>query len=186
MPRPTVLIDQAALTSVINDLESKESFTNFSALCQKVCETDWAKGLTNSAGKHVTLQPQVVYSRIVEFKIPTITKAGKKGRVAGTKVTGIRTPRATKFAANALVQKSLADMRKTLPKSETGLINKIEQGSIKAMVKAFCRNCVAYEASLIGDASCSGCPLSPIVFSKLTKYKTQRCNSVEEQEDEDA
>lgn len=174
MPRPTVLIDKSQLEQVIKDLESKQTFSNLSALCKSVCETDWAKSIKNSVGKDVVLQPQVVYNRIEEFKLQLNTKPGKKGRAAGVKVSGVRRSRSEKFSQNPLVQATIEKLRQDSPKSEGKLIDKIEGGSIKAMVKAMCRNCVCYEQSLIGDKSCLGCPLSPIVFVNMKNYKKEQ------------
>jgi len=171
MPRPSVLIDKDAFISVINALESKQKFSNISALCNAVCETDWAKTLKNSAGNPVVLQPMTVRQRIEEFKVELVTQPGKRGNPGVAGIKREHKPRSEKFAASDLVTQGLKAIRDATPHGHKKLVNKIAAGSLKAAVRLKCLDCVNYESSLIGDRSCLGCPLSVFVFVKLKKFK---------------
>lgn len=170
MPRPSVQINKSDLENVIQKLESEQTFSNLSSLCQKVCDTDWAKSLKNSAGNSVTLQPQTVYNRIQEFKIPVITKPGRRGGgLAGVKRD--RKPRSELMASNSLVQKAFDELRASTPKQHTKLVDRISAGSLKAAMKLKCLDCVNYQPGEIATSSCFGCPLMPFVCLHLTKLK---------------
>lgn len=171
MPRPTINIRETELRSLINTLESSKTFKNHSELFKAVCDSDWAKSLKNSAGNAVTLQPATVYQRVKEFGITLKTEAGKKGRVAGSSFTVVRTTRASKFSTNELVQNSIKSIRKNTPHGYKKLVDKIEAGSLKAAVRLKCLDCVNYTVGEIGVEACSSCPLAPFVFVKLSSYK---------------
>lgn len=173
MPRPTVLIDKDQLTHVITMLESASAYGNMSALCKAVCETEWAKGVKNSVGKTVDLQPQVVYNRIQEFAIAVKTQPGKKGRSKGFKPTGTRKPRSERFSTNKLVSDAIDTLRKNVPHGHKKLVDKLAAGSLKAAVKLKCLDCVAYVPGEIGTESCRSCPLAAFVYVNLSKYKQE-------------
>lgn len=167
MGRASILIDKVELTNQINSAESTNTFDNLFSLCSHICNSDWAKTLKNSSGRSITLTPSVVYQRINQFSIPTITKPGKRGRIKGQIVGHVnRKTRATKFAENKDISESIAILRKNVPSQYQHLVDKIEKGSGKACIRVKCLDCVNYTASLISDESCKSCPLYPLIYKK--------------------
>jgi hypothetical protein len=73
--RQKLVIDKEKLQSVINELESKQSFTKIGDLFKAVANTDWAKNLSPRP-----LTDQVARLRFKEFDLECKTKKARKGK----------------------------------------------------------------------------------------------------------
>lgn len=164
MSRSPLIVNEKQLESVINDLESKNTYGSVGDLCQAVSDTDWAKGIQNAAHKVKGISPQMVYVKIREFKIPIKTQRGK--RTAGD--TTKRVSRGDKIKRLDLAEYQ-NDMKQELgqkgtPDKAKALAAKAMDGSIKAAVQFKCYQCYGYTE---GYKSCTGgdgvpCALYPI------------------------
>ena len=162
MSRSPLIVDEAQLESVINDLESNNTYASVGDLCQAVSDTNWGKGIQNAARKVKGISPQMVYVKIRDFKIPIKTKRGTRGK------TKNRVPRADKIKKLDLsdYQKNMKRElgQKGTPDKAKVLAAKAMDGSIKAAVQFKCYQCYGYTE---GYKSCTGgdgvpCALYPI------------------------
>ena len=157
MARTKIPVDAAKLQETVSGLEANRTFVNQSALFQAVAETEWAKGLK--------LTPAVIYLRVREFKTTCKTLPGKKGGVmtqeridAMRAGRGTRQPRSEKMKGFA---DSFEKMRKAFPAKSLPIIEKAEQGSLRAAIKLMCLDCSGQQAVEVRNCVCPGCPLFP-------------------------
>lgn len=157
MARTKLEISKDEFQKVVTDLEAKQTFENPSILWKAVEASDWAKSL-----KPRPLTAAVAYVRAKELGIVYKTPPGKRGN-PGVAVGGgaprVRVPRAKKMKAFA---ETFAKMRKATPQRFLPLVDKAEQGSMKACIKLKCLECSAWQSSEVRLCVIDHCPLYPI------------------------
>lgn len=166
-------INKETFQSIVNQLESTQTFQNPSYLWKAVASTEWAKNLEPRP-----LTASVAYLRAKEFGIIINTKAGKRGgtmtkeRVAkmqsGRKGHRPRSIKMTVFTS------TFSEMRTTYPSAFLPLINRAEKGSLKAALNLKCLECCSFQRVEIRNCQCPGCALYPhrsgaAELSNLTK-----------------
>jgi len=146
MPRTKVEIDKSELVAVINRLETSSKFNT---------RTD----LSNAIAKELNISPAVVLLRIKEFNIEPKTPKGKRGRQKGTSLTEEQKKAMQAGRSKSKTAINVENLRKYFPKSRSGLIDKIEKGSLTAAVKAKCLDCCSFDTNEIKNCACVSCPL---------------------------
>ena len=156
MSKSKLLIDKAEFQLVVNNLEKETNFTKLSELWKAIEDSSWAKSRIPRP-----LTAAVAMVRAKEMQINTKTKPGKRGNAAlGTLSNkGTRTTRANKLVAFAT---SFDAMRRSFPSLSLPVIQKAQNGSIKAAVKLKCYDCSGFQKAEIKHCTVSSCPLYPI------------------------
>jgi hypothetical protein len=154
MAKVKLEINKAEFQKVVDDLESKQTFENLSALWKAIEVTDWAKGLQPRP-----LMASAAYVRAKELGIVIKTQPGKRGVGGLGGPRGVRVPRSKKMKAFA---STFAKLRKMTPKRFLPLVQKAEKGSAKACIKLKCLECSAYQPSEVKLCVINHCPLFPI------------------------
>lgn len=156
MARTKLEISKKEFQAVVDDLESKQTFTNPSALWKAVEETSWAKNQSPRA-----LTAIVAYQRARELKIVIKTLPGKKGRQKGQGMPAgskKRTPRSEKMK---VFSTTFATMRKEIPVRYHNVIDLAEKGSLKAAIKLKCLDCTCWQPQEIKKCPIKACSLYP-------------------------
>lgn len=170
MGRSKLVVAKHELEAVIHKLESENTFTNPSELYIKVSETDWAKGIVNSLGVKKGLNPSSVYQRVKELKIQIKTLKGKRGRVKGFGLTGVRTSRSEKMSNNPEITKALNVLAKSVPQTDNykARVAKIRAGSMKAAVTLNCQECCCFtrEHMLCDVYTCALLPINMLIWPR--------------------
>jgi len=162
MPKTKLLINRSQLENAVKKAERENSFTNLQSLYESVSNSEWGrqqKGLT----------PAVVRLRILEFKIKTETKAGKKTKGVFPGVRGKRQSRSQKFAASPDCKLSITKLKRTFTEHPE-LVKQIEKGSMKAAIKLNCIDCCGGSTSEANHCELYECPLW--LFLPRKKYET--------------
>lgn len=169
MARTKIQIDETWLRKVIKECEESKVYTARSALFQDVANK-YNQNLP-IIGLPATINAQLVYLRVNELGIDLATPKGKRGRSAGFRPTGVKVSRSAKIASNEQAKKSLDAIRKDLnrgmlrnPKEKPGavylpLVDKMEQGSLRAAIKMMCLQCTNFQKEEIKHCECVGCAL---------------------------
>jgi hypothetical protein len=155
MARTKLEISKVDFQNVVNELESKQEFSNPSLLWKAVEQSEWAQKLQPRP-----LTASVAYMRAKELGINYKAKPGKRGSaLIGGAPRGPRVPGKKKMK---LFAESFALMRKTTPERFLPLVDKAEKGSKKACVKLKCLECSGWQSSEVRKCVITHCPLFPI------------------------
>lgn len=169
MARTKVNINECMLRRIIQQCEAAKPYTARSALYEDVSAAYNLENKVNATGLK-DINQQLVYLRVKELNIPLKTPVGKRGRSAGCVInSGVKVPRADKIAGNKQAQDTLVQLRKELKTKYSNdnkdnarflpLVDKIEQGSMKAALKLMCLQCVDYDTKEVAMCNCTSCPL---------------------------
>lgn len=187
MGRSPLLITEKELVQVLKDLEFKNTYSNLSQLYEAVCETPWAKNMTNAAGTSKPLKPINVYQYVQNFKIADQlkTKPGKRGNANLANIA--RTGKTGKGRVKKMEGKPgflLAEARlKYNFKKRPKLLANVLKGSMSAAIKAKCLDCAGSAAEAC-KCTCYGCPL--YLISPFTgKNNLSNTGYVEKEDDDD-
>lgn len=147
MGRVKIEIDKSALVAVINKLESAKKFDNRSQLF-------------NAVSEEMNISASLVMLRIKEFNIELKTPVGKRGRAKGTVISDSQKKAMQEGRKNkAKIIVNVDSLRKNFPENYTGLLNKLETGSLAAAIKAKCLDCTNFQTVEIKNCQCVACPL---------------------------
>jgi hypothetical protein len=155
MARVTIPVDQNKLLQCIKEAEKNGPLSNLNALYQEVARLYGDPKVTYS----------VVGLRIAQWKLPKITKAGKKGRSGGNPTwltgsrTGKRTSKAEKFKKDDTIQNILKEHRRITPERFLPVVEQMAKGSRSAAVKLKCLDCVGWVTSEVKLCPSDDCPL---------------------------
>lgn len=159
MGRTKIAIDKSELLQAIRTVESAAKFTTRQALAETIAASDWAK---NFQPKPITAA--VVLLRIQQFGLGSeiATPKGKRGRAKGTILSteqkaAMRAGRGQNFQCS-----NIGQLRKEFPESRQGLLNKVERGSLRATINAYCLQCSNFQSDEIRNCSVTGCALYSI------------------------
>lgn len=156
-------IDREIFTSIINDLEETEQFSNRSVLFQEV-----ATAYETITGDKIS--PALVYLRINEWQINLKTPKGQKGRAPGQKLSdehknALIAGRKKEKSYNA----NYDEMFKRTPERYHRLIELTKTGNRRAAIKLNCLNCTAFSVKEVRNCSSDACPFYGIrPFQKKT------------------
>ncbi len=150
--RTKVEVDKNQLVEQINIAESNGPFSTRQELAIAVASSNWA--LNNN------ITTSVVITRIAEFGITPLTPKGKRGRQSGQVLSQdhkdkLLAGRGTKVAD----PKWIGALKKSMSACYFPIIDKIETGSLKAMIKLKCLECTNENKSEIRGCTILGCPL---------------------------
>lgn len=145
----------------VDRLEEQRVFANLSELWQAVTDTEWAK-----SQQPRPLTCAVAHQRAKELEIKTKTKAGRRGRPKGAKLSteqkeamqaGRKGGRAQKMKAFAA---TFREAKKELS-DNVNIVEKAESGSLRAAIKGKCMQCTAEQRQEIRHCQVIGCLLYP-------------------------
>lgn len=163
MAKPTTPVDQVKLKTAIRLSEKDGPLGNLNELWKLVAEK------YNAMSPPQPISFSVVGLRISQWKLETKTKAGRRGRAPGEKLSdeqkaamqaGRRGGRRSKFDADPNIQESFALIRQTVPERWTTHVQKLtEQGSMKSAVALKCLDCSCFQPVEIKLCATQGCPL---------------------------
>lgn len=159
--RKEIKISQTLLTKVIRDLEVNGPLPNQSLLFEKAAENYNAV----KEKDYPDISKALVYLRVKAWGIEIQTKAGKRGRQKLTpediahmqqnrKTRGKRSSKFNKNACAALETHFKQEAPRFLP-----IVNKCNNGSLKAAVKLMCIECGGWEPSEVKQCNITSCPL---------------------------
>jgi hypothetical protein len=165
MGRSALIVREGELQATVTALEVKQEFSNIGELCKAVSESDYGRGIKNSRMQVKGISPAKVYQCLNEFKISFKTKAGRRGRVAGSTVN--RTSRSDKLAGNKLVENWKCGMNKVVnlpevPDRFAKVVDRVASGSFRAGVMLACANCHGFEGSTYKSCASTTCPILPL------------------------
>lgn len=160
--KTAVNVDRNALLKAIANVESVGPLANRSVLYDAVHAT------YQLLAPNPKVTVSVIMLRITKENIPVLTPVGKRGRQKGQKIGHVnRTKRADKMNV-----KALQVLRNETPTNYHNLVDKVASGSVKAMCKLMCLQCVGFERMVkeddkpssraidqIGDCRIMGCAL---------------------------
>jgi hypothetical protein len=154
MPKATIQVDKQKLTDLINLLEKQETFTNRSALFQKVSEK-------YSAENGIQVSPSVIYLRVKQFSIPLKTEKSKfdPSRFR-EKLNNIAvgddtiTPKAKQTTSDLLEYADTKEKEKYLKVAKSTL-----RGSRKSCIRMMCLQCSNWQPKEIKNCPCVGCAI---------------------------
>jgi len=155
MARQAIQIDKIELEKVINSLEESRVFSNRGELWKAIEETDFAK---NCQPRPLTFQVAMLLCQ--KYNIEPKTPKGKKGRNIGegfpSKNRGIRaSKKLTEEQANLVINIIPKDKRENY----SGLIQKVQKGSMKALVHLKCLDCSNWQREEVRNCTVKNCPL---------------------------
>lgn len=168
MSKPVTKVDQKLLARAIERAEEDGPLRNLSELW-KAASQIYNELVGDKDLKPIS--PSVVYLRAGEWKLPYVTKAGKKGRqgpmseeykaamAAARAAGGGRKSKAEKFAADPAKVAWIKRLRETVPSRFQPLVDQVEGGSRSAAVKLHCLECSAFVTSEVRQCVCNQCPL---------------------------
>lgn len=144
-------IDREILTSIVNDLEETEQFTNRSILFEEV-----ATAYESLTGEKISAA--LVYLRINEWQIDLKTPKGQKGRAPGQKLSdehknALIAGRKKEKSYNA----NYDEMFKRTPERYHRLIELTKTGNRRAAIKLNCLNCTAFSVKEVRNCSSDAC-----------------------------
>lgn len=163
MARNKISVDENMLRKIILDKENNNTYSARSVLYNDVA-------LEYNQNKETKINGQLVYLRVKELNIPLKTPLGKRGKTTGLKPSGIRVSRATKLASDTSANETFrllrqemrtkySDEKKAASARFLPLVNKMEQGSLKAAIKVMCLSCCNYEPTEVKACQVLSCPL---------------------------
>lgn len=165
MARKSVEVDKNKIVLAIKEAEKEGPLENRSVLYNKVCKIYNVSIAEDNNLQIIT--PAIVGLRIKEWNLQIVTPVGKKGRRSG--FSGLdrsnikRTSRQEKFAANPVIKSAIQDLRKEISRKYKGtydaLVNRIQQGSMKAALKLMCIDCCNGCRKEIENCGATNCPL---------------------------
>lgn len=153
MGRVKIEIDKTIFLSKIKELEATQSFTNISGLCTAFENTEWAikNGVTGP----------VCRSRLKEFNLldKINTKPGKRGRQPGQTLSQEHKDKLKGGRGKPADEKWIKALKSNTPPMYLPIVEKIETGSLKSILKAKCLECANYNKSEIKNCSVISCPI---------------------------
>jgi hypothetical protein len=157
-------VDETLLRKAIAEAEKGGPLANLSGLNQKVA--DIYNKIPKSDPKYENINGPMAGSRIKAFNIDIKTKAGKKGRAPGSlppgfgggRPAGPRIGRGAKLAAHPQFKEWVATMQHNAGPENEALVEKVQKGSIKAMIRLHCKDCMGYQNAEIPRCTAVGCP----------------------------
>jgi len=166
MAKKTIPVARTVLQAAINEVESKQSFSNLSSL--HVVVSDRYNASSRDAS-FPDISPSVVGLRIKEFNLTHKTTAGKRGRGVMTDEqkaamaagrAGGRRSRSEKFAENPAIANALIRLRVYVPERFHNKVDKVVQGgSMKAAVALKCLDCAGFSTVEIRNCAITQCAL---------------------------
>ncbi len=159
-----IQVDRPKLELAVQLAESKGALSNHNVLWET------AASLYNAMdGIPREISFSVVRSRVLEWKLPIVTVAGKRGRAAGVPMTADHKAKlhggkkkGNKVKRHPQRDASLAAMRAELVRNDAErflpLVELVGQGSRRAKDKLFCLGCVGYQSAEVRRCSDIGCP----------------------------
>lgn len=163
MSRKTTPVDKGLLQQAIDFAEKDGPLANQSLVWNAAAEY---------YNKNAGVEPithSVVYLRFGEFGLTCKTPKGKKGRGAMTEEQKAkmqearqnhpRKSKAEQFKHVRGFDKNMEKLRKITPKSLTGLVNRLANGSRVAAEKLMCLQCVGFERTAVRECTGYSCPL---------------------------
>ncbi len=164
MARTKIKVDETLLRKIIAEKESNNKYTARSALYNDVASS-------YNEQSNIKINGQIVYLRVGELNIDLKTPVGKRGRAAGCVInTGVKVPRAEKLAKSSDAQKTFEALRKELKVKYDSkhdntrflpLVQKMQDGSLKAATKLMCLSCANYSTQEVAMCEILSCPLHP-------------------------
>lgn len=155
--KTAIEVNRDILNACINEAESSGPLSNRNELFEKV------SSLYNFAATQKNLKPikpGVVYLRVRDWNLPVKTPVGKRGRQPGVKI--VRGHRADRFAQDPSIVNSFNHLRAEVKKNEPRflpIVDRIQDGSMKAAVKLHCLECCDYKSAEVAQCTVVSCPL---------------------------
>ncbi len=146
--RTKLVIDGRDLQAVVDELESKNTFSTRAELWAAIEASEWAKSLEPRP-----LTAQVAMMRAKELNVTIKTAKGKKGREKGEAVP--RGERKRKRIPLEMVQ----PLKDIFPESVHQRIDSAAQGSLKAAVALKCLDCCGYQKKEVALCCTTMCTL---------------------------
>jgi hypothetical protein len=149
-------VDRGQLLEQIKLLESTQSFQSLSHLQLAVADTDWAK---NHLPKPVT--QSVVGLRITKYDLlkEIATKPGKRGRQNGPISEEQKAAMKAGRGKKTVDKKWIGALKASLSSKYLPVVEKVESGSIKGAVKAYCLQCTNENKAEIKNCTIISCAL---------------------------
>lgn len=162
MAKTAIQVDRTLLENIIANVESNGPLINRNALYKKVSES-YNAGIASRGLKPI--KAGVVFLRIRDWGLQVKTPIGKRGRQAGSSFPGSaanRKSRSDKFKSDPVVQKSFKSIRQYIGNEAPRLlpiVDRIEDGSMKAAVKLKCLECCNWQPNEVAKCSVNDCAL---------------------------
>ena len=156
--RKKLNIDKSEFQRIVDQLESQREYTNPSELWKAVEATEWAK-----AQQPRPLTAAVAYLRARDFGIVTKTKPGKRGgTMTGERIAKMHSgPRRSRKEKMAGFATTFSQMRKEYPQTLLPIINRAENGSLRAAITLKCLECSGFVRSEARQCAVTDCSLFP-------------------------
>lgn len=154
-------VNRAEFQNVVNDLESKQTFSSPTHLWNTVEETEWAR---NHKPRRLTVS--ICRQRARELGIVMKTVAGKRGPGKMTperKAAMLAARKNRKSSAEKMKAfgQAFTALRRETPRHFLPLVDKAEKGSLRAALNLKCLECANYERKEIKECTLTGCSLFP-------------------------
>jgi hypothetical protein len=161
MGRSTIIFEQDKLVSAINAVESRQTFPSRDAMFKAAIESYKIEFGGLNADRLTNI---LVYQRVKQWNVPLKTTAGKKGRVAGTKmeIKQRKSISSSSVGIKALLTQINTDAPPEMRGRLNDLVAKMQNGSLKAAIKLNCLNCANYQREEVKHCECYECPLFSI------------------------
>lgn len=162
MAKSTTPVDRNLLEVSIKEAEKNGPLANLNELW-KTSTVFYNEQITKMGdianSPYPLITPSIVLLRSKDWKLPTLTQPGKKGRQKGSKITiGKKVSRSEKMKS---FSESFKKMRKHTPGRFAKVLNKVEGGSLKSALKLKCLDCSNYEPKEIKNCRVTSCALYP-------------------------
>lgn len=183
MGRRTKEVDKDLLQQALNQAENGRALKNLDTLWKKAVK------IYNKSGPPEEITFSVVSLRAKQWNLEHITKAGKRGRAAGTKLSAEqkeamqagRTSRADKFQNDPDKAESCRQILAEGEKMDrirhtdrfSNLAQKVVGGSMRAAVQMKCLECSSYQSSEVRRCHIQGCPLWPFLQRNLSEAESE-------------
>jgi hypothetical protein len=170
---PTVCVDivtKEYLLGAIAQLEGSHRFPSRNALFKALAQTPWAQagGLTadslKAKARRWGIQPSTPPA-----PCPAQRPRRDQGQIEGESVSSAPGPSGAAAVVTNGVTKAGRTKRLSLPllRAETPaewrhLVDRAEEGSVKAMIRLMCGDCVGWELKEARECELTACPLHPI------------------------
>lgn len=160
-PKP---VNRQRLAQAIEATEANGPLVNRQTLYASVCERYNIACGPSASSQWIT--PSIVLLRIQEWQMSVKTPIGKRGRPVGSKIAprldenGNPLPRKRRTGRKAS-KENLEAMRggEFKGSSYEGLLQRIENGSLTARIKANCLACAGFVRDEVKNCQCISCPL---------------------------
>ena len=174
-------VDRDQLQRIVNELESRQTFPNPSALWKAIEETEWAK-----AYQPRPVTASVACERVKELGVQYNTKPAKRGlgtlteeqKAAMQAARKNRKPRSEKMKAFA---STFEELRKQVPERFLPLVAQEEKGSLRAATKLICLECSGYQPGEVKQCPITACALFP---HRPYQRSVEEADDAVEQEDD--